>query len=49
MKSALGRAVTATMDRPLGSRHPRCPDIVYGVNYGYAAGIMAGDGQEQDV
>lgn len=37
------------MDRPLGSTHPRCPDLVYPVNYGYIEGIIAGDGAEQDI
>ena len=38
----------AIIDRPLGSRHPRYPDMVYPVNYGYVPGIIAGDGEEQD-
>ena len=46
----LGLRVTVTVDRPLGSRHPRCPEIVYaGVNYGYVSGVVGGDGHEQDV
>lgn len=40
--------VQVTVDRPLGSRHPDYPDMVYPVNYGYAAGVMGGDGEEQD-
>lgn len=35
---ALPSVVTVTVDRPLGSRHPHHPDIVYPVNYGYVAG-----------
>ena len=42
------RILTVTMDRPLGSRHPRHPEMVYPVNYGYIEGIMAPDGAEQD-
>ena len=38
-----------TVERPLGSRHPRYPDIVYPVNYGYIPNMMAADGDEQDV
>ncbi len=38
-----------TIDRPLGSRHPRHADMLYPVNYGYIDGILAGDGMEQDV
>ena len=44
----LGKTVTVTIDRPLGSRHPRHPDLLYPINYGYIAGIMGGDGEEQD-
>lgn len=44
----LGRIVTVTVDRPLGSYHPKHEDIYYPVNYGYVAGIMAPDGEEQD-
>lgn len=41
--------VTVMVDRPLGSRHPKHADILYTVNYGYVEGILAGDGEEQDV
>lgn len=44
----IGSLVTVTVDRPLGSFHPKHPDIYYPVNYGYIAGIMAPDGEEQD-
>ena len=40
--------VKVTVDRPLGSRHPKHNDIVYTVNYGYIEGIIAPDGEEQD-
>ncbi len=40
---------TAVIDRPMHSRHPKHPDIVYPVNYGYIPGIIAGDGAAQDV
>ena len=40
--------VTVTVDRPLGSVHPEWPNIVYPLNYGYVAGVMAADGEEQD-
>lgn len=45
----IGKTVTGKIDRPLGTHHPIHPDIVYPVNYGYVDGIMAKDGQEQDV
>ncbi len=40
--------VTVIVDRPLGSAHPKHPDIVYSVNYGYLPGVFAPDGEEQD-
>lgn len=48
MTDVISKIVTVTVDRPLGSRHPNHPDIVYPVNYGFIAGIMAADGEEQD-
>ena len=44
----LGRIVTVTIDRPLGSVHPNHPDIYYSVNYGFVEGIPAPDGEWQD-
>ncbi|MBQ8555377.1 MAG: GNAT family N-acetyltransferase [Clostridia bacterium] len=41
--------ITAHIDRPLGTHHPRHPNIFYTVNYGYVPGLIAGDGAEQDV
>lgn len=44
----IGDTVKVTVDRPLGSYHPKHKDIYYPINYGYIAGIMAPDGEEQD-
>ncbi len=44
----LGKCVCVTVDRPLGSRHPKHENIVYKVNYGYVADVIGGDGEEQD-
>ena len=44
----IGDIVKVTVDRPLGSYHPKHKDIYYQINYGYIAGIMAPDGEEQD-
>ena len=44
----IGKTVTVTVDRPLGSYHPNHPDLYYPINYGYIAGVMAPDGEEQD-
>ncbi|MBQ8397148.1 MAG: inorganic pyrophosphatase [Clostridia bacterium] len=49
LRPILGQTVTVTIDRPLGSAHPRHPDIVYPVNYGFLPGVTGGDGEEQDV
>ncbi len=40
---------TAHIDRPLGTSHPRHPEMIYPVNYGFIPGLLAGDGAEQDV
>jgi len=32
------------IDRPKGSRHPRYPEIVYELDYGYLAGTRSTDG-----
>ena len=45
----IGKTVSGKIDRPLGSAHPRVPDMIYTVNYGYVDGVFAGDGAEQDI
>ncbi len=44
----IGDMVTVTVDRPLGSYHPKHKDLYYPINYGYIKGVMAPDGEEQD-
>ncbi len=44
----LGKIVTVTVDRPLGSRHPKYENLIYPINYGYVKGVFAPDGEEQD-
>ncbi|MFL5733685.1 MAG: inorganic diphosphatase [Chloroflexia bacterium] len=44
----LGCHVTVLIDRPLGTRHPRHPDIRYEVNYGYIPHTLSPDGQPID-
>ncbi len=46
-RELLGKSVEVTMDRPLGSKHPK-HGFVYEVNYGYIDGITAPDGEELD-
>ena len=44
----IGKIVTVTIDRPKDSCHPKYPDLVYPINYGYIEGVIGGDGEEQD-
>jgi inorganic pyrophosphatase len=37
------------IDRPKGSHHPRYPEMVYPLSYGYLAGTQAADGEGIDV
>ena len=37
------------IDRPKGSAHPRFPEIIYPLDYGYLAGTQSGDGCGIDV
>lgn len=48
MNYMIGKLVTVTIDRPLGSFHPEYKDMYYPINYGYIEGIIAPDGEEQD-
>lgn len=38
-----------TIDRPHRSRHPRYPEIVYPIDYGYVNGTRGTDGDEVDL
>ena len=42
----LGKQVHVVVDRPVGYLHG---DLRYPINYGYIPGMIAGDGEEQDV
>ena len=44
----IGKSVTVTVDRPMGSFHPEHKDLYYPINYGYIKNIFANDGEEQD-
>lgn len=44
----LGKKITVTIDRPLGSRHPKYKETIYPINYGYVSGTRAGDGEPID-
>ena len=45
----LFQSSTITVDRPAGSAHPRFPELIYPLDYGYLDGTTAGDGQGIDV
>jgi len=50
--SALDRLVSESkmiIDRPKGSRHPKYPDCIYPVDYGYLENTMSMDGGGIDV
>ena len=49
VKSYLGKTVTISIDRPIGSVHPKHDDIVYPINYGFISKVLGGDGEELDV
>ncbi len=40
----LGQEFAVTVDRPLGSKHPKFENLIYPVNYGFIEGIIAPDG-----
>ena len=37
------------IDRPKGSAHPRYPELIYPLDYGYLSGVIGGDGEGLDV
>lgn len=37
------------IDRPRGKAHPRNPDLIYPLDYGYVEGTLAADGDGIDV
>lgn len=43
------RRAPLRIDRPQGSAHPRFPDIVYPLDYGYLEDTAGGDGEGVDV
>ena len=37
------------IDRPKGSPHPRYPEVIYPLDYGYLEGTISADGDGTDV
>lgn len=48
-KGIIGMEVDVTMDRPIGTEHPKHPNVFYPINYGFIFGMLGGDDEEQDV
>ena len=45
----LGKEVNIIIDRKMGDSHPKYPDMIYPINYGYIPNTKSGDGKELDV
>lgn len=45
--SYLNKIVTAKIDRPMGSKHPK-HRFIYPINYGFIPNTISGDGEELD-
>ena len=45
----LVQASEVVVDRPTGSAHPRIPEAIYPLDYGYLDGTVGGDGDGIDV
>lgn len=48
LENYLLKMVHVQIDRPLGTRHPEHPALIYPVNYGFLPGTVSGDGEEID-
>lgn len=49
LRDFLNKKITAKIDRPKNSTHPKYKEIVYPINYGYIENTVSGDGEEIDV
>jgi inorganic pyrophosphatase len=47
VKKYLGKDISVTIDRPLGSTHPKY-GFIYKVNYGYIPDVISPDGEDLD-
>lgn len=47
-KEYIGKKVEAEIDRPMGTGHPKFPESIYPINYGYIPNTISGDGKELD-
>lgn len=46
-KKYIGKKITVTVDRKMGSKHPKW-GFIYPNNYGYIPNTVSGDGEELD-
>lgn len=44
----LNQVVDVKIDRALGTAHPKYPDMIYPLNYGFIPDTKSGDGEELD-
>lgn len=49
LRDFLNKKITAKIDRPKNSVHPKYREIIYPINYGYIENTISGDGEEIDV
>ncbi len=45
----IGKTVKVKVDQPIGSSHPKYPETIYEVNYGFVPNTLNGDDEELDV
>ena len=48
-RTPIGMTVDVSIDRPIGTEHPKRKGVIYKINYGGIDGFLAGDDEEQDV
>lgn len=46
VKSYLGKTVNIKIDRPMGSVHPKHPELIYPINYGSIPNVFGSDGEK---
>lgn len=48
IKSLIGKNIFMTVDRPIGTVHPKYKDVIYEVNYGFYDEYISSDEEELD-
>lgn len=44
----IGKEEEVKIDQPIGSKHPKYPETIYTINYGFIPNTLSGDGEEID-